>query len=201
MKIFRFLIPGFIYCAFPAPAKSQEFHPILSYFKATVFENKIQLNWAISGGNTCEGTIIQHSLDGISFETIGEIGGICGSTDFDVPYFFIDENPEANMLNFYRLELGSQGLSSAIGIEFIPFNDQGYSLRYDVNSQIFIINYENSAQEMVRFVLYDTNGAKTQEGVTTSSEIKLPLHNSSSQLFILHLMVAERKRIIKLMKY
>lgn len=194
------LLAGFTFFV-TTPAKSQSPHPILSYFTAVVSTNQIQLNWAIAGGNTCEGTIVQRSADGIFFETIGEIGGVCGSPDFEIPYFFIDENPLANQVNHYRLELGSQGFSSAININFIPLNEQGYSLRYDALNQYAVINFDNQVHERVRFVLYDLLGHKIQEGSTNADEIEFFMQALSSQIMILHLWFSNRQLNIKILKY
>jgi len=197
----RFFILGLNFYVFLVPVISQEADTILSYFTGTTSENQIQLNWAISGGNTCEGTIVQRSLDGNFFETIGEIGGVCGSPDFEIPYFFIDENPLSNKVNFYRLELGSQGYSSAIGIEFIPLNNQRYSLRYDTQDQTAIINFDNQRQNNVRFTLFDIHGRNVLEGLTSGTEIVLPMFNYPSQLFILHLLIDGRELNIKILNH
>lgn len=98
--------------------QAQQVHPIVSGFSGINVRNTIRLNWTIIGGNTCNGTLIQRSSDGNTFETIGEIAGICGSPEVDVPYVFIDENPEANQTNYYRLELGSQGFTTPLKVDF-----------------------------------------------------------------------------------
>ncbi len=197
---FVILLVGFAFFI-SKPAKSQIPHPILSYFTAVVSTNQIQLNWAIAGGNTCEGTIVQHSADGVFFETIGEIGGVCGSPEFEIPYFFIDQNPLANQTNYYRLELGSQGFSSAIDINFVPLNEQGYSLRYDAVNQIAVINFENPVRESVRYVLFSISGHKILEGHHNDDKIELSMHEFSSQIMILHLWFSNRHLNIKILKY
>jgi len=200
MKNFRFLLPGFIFCVFHISAKSQEADSILSYFAGAISENKIQVNWAISGGNTCEGTIVQRSVDGLFFNTIGEIGGVCGSPDFEIPYFFIDENPLPNTVNFYRLELGSQGFSSAIEIEFVSLNEKGYSVRYDFQNQTVIVNFENPKRETVKYMLFDIQGRYLTDGVTKDAGITLSLQSFSPQPFILNLLMFGHGLNIKILK-
>ena len=193
------MLAGFAFFA-SAPAKSQEADSILTYFTANISKNKIQLNWVIAGGNTCEGTIVQRSNDGNYFETIGEIGGVCGSPEFEIPYFFIDENPLSNKSNFYRLELGSQGFSSAIEIEFVQLNEKGYSVRYDFQNESVIVNFENPKREDVKYILLDIQGRHLTEGITNDAEITLSLHSFSSQPLILNLLMFGRDLNIKILK-
>ena len=143
---------------------SQTPHPILRYFNATIVGDEVRLNWVITGGETCSGIIIQRSTDGQFFETIGKIDGICGSPDVDVPYVFMDESPAENQQNTYRLELGTQGYSDVRTVEYVPLNDDGFNVRYNIVSRSATIYLQNDLNDRVDFVLYAINGAKVAEG-------------------------------------
>jgi len=136
-----------------------------------VVEDQIRLNWAIYGGNTCEGTLIQRSGDGLSFETIGEIAGICGSPDVDVPYVFYDERPLTNRVNYYRLELGSQGYTTILPVEYVVFNNNGYHLSLDPDTRSVVIQFNNDTKADTRFGFYTTNGKLIHSGQTNDSKI------------------------------
>jgi hypothetical protein len=165
--------------------QAQQVHPIVADFSGISVRNAIRINWTIIGGNTCNGTLIQRSPDGNSFETIGEIAGICGSPDVDVPYVFIDENPEANQTNYYRLELGSQGFTTLLTVDFFPLNDDGYSLILDNISSKATIYFNNPNQLTTAFELFTLDGKIKATDETTDSKIIIHLEGLPAQLFIL----------------
>lgn len=167
-----------------AVLKGQQSHPILSYFSAVTVNNTIQLNWAITGGNTCNGILIQRSTDGSFFETVGDIAGICGSPDVDVSYFFVDENPAPNTKNYYRLELGSQGLTAPVSIDFYPLNDDGYSMIFDRNGGLAYIYFNNPEQNLVSFGLFSIDGKNVLTGQTNDNMITIYLSALPAQVLI-----------------
>lgn len=82
---------------------------------------KVYLRWTMKSGSTCNGIRIYRSTDSLNFNVIGQINGICGSTTESISYTFTDENPSANKINFYTVELGSLGFSKVISVEVIDF--------------------------------------------------------------------------------
>ena len=106
---------------------SQE-HEILSYFFGLIKDDLIILKWGITGGNTCNGILINHSVDDINYEQVGEIPGICGSQIAEVPYTFIHDSPVSGQNNYYKLELGLQGSSTPLIITFYNTSENGYLL-------------------------------------------------------------------------
>lgn len=163
---------------------SQAPHPILRFFTATVTGDEVRLNWVITGGQTCSGTVIQRSVDGQFFETIGEIDGICGSPDVDVPYVFIDDDPAENQQNTYRLEMGTQGYSDVRSVEFVPLNNQGFNVRYDMVSREARIFLQNDLNDRIEFTLFSITGAKVAEGFTNGNSINLELSPFARQIFV-----------------
>jgi len=115
MKFFTlltlFLTPGYSFLA-------QAENAILQ-FNAIQVESRIQLDFSIKAGNTCNGISILHSTDSINFAEIGNILGICGSSDRNESYTFTDFQPEKNTTNYYRLQPGTLGISDIIGLFFI----------------------------------------------------------------------------------
>ena len=65
-----------------------------------------------------------------------------------MPYTFTDEQPIANQMNYYRLELGSQGYSTPLAISFIPLNDDGYNLRLDPGGTAVNIFFSNPGKDI-----------------------------------------------------
>ena len=180
LLIWFFLISGIT-------LQAQSPHPILRYFNATLNADEVRLSWVITGGNTCSGIRIQRSDDGQSFQTIGEIDGVCGSPDVDVPYVFIDENPAANLLNVYRLELGTQGYTEVRTVEYVPLNDKGYNLRYDMITRQATVYLENSLNNRIDFILFSITGSKVAEGFTNGNRIFLDLSPHAAQIYLLRI--------------
>ena len=91
----------------------------LAGFSALQQNKNIELNIVIAGGNTCNGINILRSTDGINFEPVGDIAGICGSSTEDVFYSYTDTDPVPNVINYYRLDLITLGYSSIINIRYV----------------------------------------------------------------------------------
>jgi hypothetical protein len=111
---------------FPLLTFSQQADAVLSKFFATPLDETVFLRWTITAGNTCEDTDIERSSDGISYERVGLIGGICGSPDQSITYEFTDTLPLFNRTAYYRLKLGYYGYSSPQTVKINRFNESGY---------------------------------------------------------------------------
>jgi len=168
-----------------SPHFAQTPHPIVRYLNIDMVNDQVRLSWVISGGNTCSGIIIQRSIDGQFFETIGEIDGICGSPDVDVPYVFLDPNPVSNKSNYYRLELGTQGYSTPVVIEFVPLNNEGYSVTYDMVSRVATVYFENDSNENASYRLISISGRLVYENNTSNAKITLNLSPYAAQIYLL----------------
>ena len=89
-------------------------HILLQDFSGYQQDSKITLRWTFRSGSLCEGTQIERSADGLTFNKIGEIPGICGNPGSAFTYTFVDSFPNVNTVNYYRLELGNFGFTSII---------------------------------------------------------------------------------------
>lgn len=101
-------------------------HPILSTFDVQQIGATMRLNWTIKSGSTCNGIVIERSSDGLEFNEIGVIEGICGNVSEPTDYEFYDESPVENLENFYRIELGFQGYSQIISGVYNTLNSEGF---------------------------------------------------------------------------
>lgn len=103
-------------------------HPLLDNFTGFQQDNRIHLRWTFSSGSLCDGTRVFRSGDGEIFQQIGEIHGICGASERPVIYNYIDTIPVSNAINYYRLELGNNGFTSTVMVDFLTPGVKGYSL-------------------------------------------------------------------------
>lgn len=95
---------------------SQDVHPIVKDFFAEQRNETVYLQWTIKEGQTCNDIYIERSENNINFERIGLIAGVCGSSDADVIYSYTDSIPVPNQINYYRLEMGTQGFTTVLSI-------------------------------------------------------------------------------------
>jgi hypothetical protein len=116
-----------------------QYHPILAYFNVQVEDNGIELNWSVIGGNTCNGIRIYHSNDDSVYRLVGEIPGICGSSEADISYRFKHENIQQQGLQYYKLELGFQGFSDPISVSYYFLNASGIGLYPNPGVDHFVV--------------------------------------------------------------
>jgi len=145
-------------------------HEILGYFEGNVKNNEILLNWSIVKGKTCNGIKVYHSIDNVYFEEIGEIKGICGSTDEEIRYSLVDNSPVNNENNYYRLELGLQGYSTPLVLDFQSISDDGYSIFPNPGVEKFQVFIVGNGEPTEIFV-YDITGKLSEQYSSNSGQL------------------------------
>jgi hypothetical protein len=149
---------------------AQSADEVLSKFFAIQLDESVFMRWTISAGNTCEDTYIERSPDGISYERIGLIGGICGSPDQSITYEFTDTVPLINQNAYYRLLLGYYGHSSPQVVEFVRFNDKGFLLAPNPFSDFTRLAFKNDKKEEYVMIINNMQGRIVQKMMTTGDE-------------------------------
>lgn len=153
-------------------------HPILESFNALLNNEEVTLKWTIKSGSTCNGVRIHRSTDSINYSQIGLRAGVCGSSENPVSYSFIDESPAPNTFNYYKLELGLQGFSDPISIEYIQLNNDQYQVRPNPIKNKATIYFYNPSNLKNTFILYNISGnILLQYENITSEEINIDLAN------------------------
>ena len=131
----------------------------LDKFQAGIVQDKVLLSWTVKTGNSCNGIRILHTLDSASFNEIGTIEGICGSTAAPTNYSFTHLNPTANAKNYYKLDFGGEGFSQTIAVQYFDFSENGYVLLpnpIQSDSKLYF-NNENNANTAL--TIYAMNGS------------------------------------------
>ena len=162
---------------------AQQADAVLSRFFAVQVEETVFMRWTISAGNTCEDTHIERSSDGITYEQVGLIGGICGSPDEAITFEFTDSLPLVNRTSYYRLLLGYFGYTSPKVVEFRLYNDQGFLLAPNPFSDFTRLAFENDDDEVHELIISDMNGRIVLEMITTGDEFIIPVLNLNSGLY------------------
>jgi len=134
-------------------------HYLLDNLNAIKDKDRIILQWTIKKGSSCIGIGILRSTDAINFEVIGEIKGVCGSTEFAQAYHFIDENPIRNKTNYYVLELGFSGKTAPpLSVEYIELGTNKSKVIPNPMSGEGRIYFENPNNENHTLHIFDAVG-------------------------------------------
>lgn len=156
---------------------------VLSKFFAVQLDETVFLRWTISAGNTCEDTRIERSADGISYERIGLIGGICGSPDQSITYEFTDTLPLVNKTAYYRIELGYYGYSSPQIVTFTRYNEQGFLLAPNPFSDFTRLAFDNNTGEEYTLIITDMQGRILEEMTTLKDQFIIQGKNFTSGVY------------------
>lgn len=127
--------------------------PLVNY-TATSFKDGVLISFIMRGGFSCNGINIERSEDSAGFSVIGDIEGICGNPDFDVPFSFTDVSPLPNRKNFYRLNMKQLGYSKVISVFFIKPNAEGMMITPNPCTDRCRIYFENTKRERVMVELF-----------------------------------------------
>lgn len=179
------LSPGFL------QAQSVE----LDNFSVFQHNDEVYLSWTISKGNSCNGIQIERSTDNQTFEIIGYIPGICGSPNFSQPFSHIDEKPQENQVNYYRLELGLQGYSETRQIEFLSVDDDGFQIRPNPAVDQARIVFENNRGELHELEIYSLSGRLVERISGNDNYFELPVDQYPAGLYLLRLTNTQNNKI------
>jgi hypothetical protein len=93
-------------------------HPFIASYTLTELDGAIRIEWVLQGGSTCNGQEVERSTDGLSFQPVHRILGICGDPTVAVPFSWADTAPPEFSTVHYRIKLGFDGYSSVKTIVF-----------------------------------------------------------------------------------
>jgi hypothetical protein len=173
-----------LFILFPLSAFSQQADDVLSKFFAVPINETVFLRWTIIAGNSCQDTYVERSVDGIAYERIGIIGGICGSPDQAMTYEYTDSLPLINTLLHYRLELGYYGYTSPKTVEIKRYNEQGYLLAPNPFSISTRLSFKNDDRDEYDLIINDMKGQIVLKMMTTGDEFIIPGLNLNSGLYV-----------------
>ena len=157
---------------------------ILVQFSPVQVENNVQLNFTIKAGNTCNGIQIYHSVDSVTFSEIGDIQGVCGSSDRNESYSFTHNTPAKNKNNYYRLQLGTLGYTYLSKLFFIQLNGNNALLFPNPLTSETIITFLNTAHDELRLTVFSHDGKLVYESSAThGNSFRLEKENYSPGLY------------------
>ena len=139
-------------------------HPFIKTFTLTVLDGRVQVDWTMQGGSTCDGSEVLRSTDGVMFEVVHRIDGICGDPILDVPFGYRDDAPPELSRIYYRISLGIEGLSSIKYVDFAQLTDseQRFFPSPVGNTATLLLNVPGSARVDLRIM--DAGGRAVWQG-------------------------------------
>lgn len=192
-KLFLFFV-GHLLLVNVRPVLAQD--SIVKDFITVQFEGKVQMSWVIESGNTCDGIRVFRSQDGINFEQIGSIPGICGSPYASIAYEFTDNSPLLNQLNYYKLELGNLGFSRVVRMFVIDLTQKAYQIIPHPAVETTKIYIDNPLQKEYELVLRDAGGKIIKTAATNASYFELYVNDLTNGMYIFSISNVEEQKII-----
>ena len=155
-------------------------------FEAVPQSNEVDLEWVIVAGNSCVNTYITRSVDGVDFDTVGTIAGLCGDDDEDIFYAYTDTAPVVNRVNYYRIQFGNVARSTILPVEVIDLTKQSYQLVYDPALAQYTLYFSNPGRAEVTLETYTYSGQRLSQQVTTRNQFSWPaMEQQGFRLFVL----------------
>jgi len=104
---------------FVHPSIAQDGQSILTRLDARQVNNTVQVSFTIEAGTSyCLGVLLERSRDGLAFESVGYLPGVCGGSEFEESYTMVDDQLSENGTVYYRLDLGNVGKSDILELDF-----------------------------------------------------------------------------------
>ncbi|GAB5539319.1 MAG: hypothetical protein Salg2KO_14220 [Salibacteraceae bacterium] len=147
---------------------------ILQNFNAFALSNSVELSWTIKKGNTCDGINILRSGDSLNFVEIGNIPGICGSEEKSESYAHSDLNPIKNQRNYYRLELGLNGLSEIISKDYFKIETSPTLMFPNPTHGASKLVFQNLSRKEFEVSVFNAHGALVWHTRTAENYINIP---------------------------
>lgn len=158
------MLPVFL-LLFNGPIEAQRM-PSLDRFEIFRINDFVKIDLILSQGAFCDGIKYYRSSDGINYQFIGQVSGICGSNEQAERYEFTDAAPLWNTCNHYKVEFGGYGFSEVVKIEFIELEKNGSTAVPNPATDKVRVFFENFNQKPFNLQLINLNG---QTLITTQS--------------------------------
>ena len=146
------------------------------------------------GGASCQGVQLQRSSDSQFFAVISEIQGVCGGSEFVEHYTIVDHSPLEYSTNYYRLNLGGEGLTETRSIDFVRLEND-YRVYPQPSSDWAVLKYENPTESVYSFSLYSPAGTLIYNQSVSSSELFIDLNGYANGCYTFQLVGKEQELI------
>lgn len=138
-------------------------HPFVHRYQLTELSGAISIEWALSGGSTCDGQDVERSTDGLTFTPVHRIFGICGDPTVTIPFSWLDASPPEFSTVYYRLKFGFDGYSSVKQIVYdqLETSEQRFFPSPTLGEATLLLNVSVGGQ--VDLAIHAMNGRQVME--------------------------------------
>jgi hypothetical protein len=114
----------------------------------------------MNAGSTCLSLSVQRGTDAVNFKTVYVYPSVCGSTDKEESYFWLDKDVLPYQKNYYRLKLeeGEYTLPILVDMDSELFGKDIFVSPNPSYNEVFI-NLRNPLNLGFKVNLFDLNGA------------------------------------------
>lgn len=172
-------------------------------FNAKKNENSVLLEWETASEIDNKLYEVQHSVDGINFQKLGEVFGN-GSSEQIIAYEYEDQEPVMGM-NFYRLKQvdfdGGYEYSSIVNINFNP-SEKLKLIPYPQpnTSQLFIKNLRLKTLSEVDVKIYDLTGNLILTDHLISNHNQIDTSSLRAGIYIVKIMYEGKTESFRMVK-
>jgi hypothetical protein len=152
---------------------------VFANFSGQQAGDEVVIYFTVRGGIQCTDVRLERSNDQQNFQVIYELPGVCGNPTKDESYILTDNSPIANTSNYYRLEMGSLGIYSAIiDVDFFKFTSGEIIIQPNPCTQCSIY-FPNRRRENCSIFLYDYHGKQILQSTSSNETYQLTTITSS----------------------
>jgi hypothetical protein len=152
---------------------------VFANFSGQQAGDEVVIYFTVRGGIQCTDVRLERSTDQQNFQVIYELPGVCGNPTKDESYILTDNSPAANTSNYYRLEMGSLGIYSAIiDVDFFKFTSGEIIIQPNPCTQCSIY-FPNRRRENCSISLYDYHGKQILQSTSSNETYQLSAITSS----------------------
>lgn len=168
---------------------------LINNFNLVNIDNKVEVNWTITAGNTCDGITIYRSIDSVNFEIIEIIEGICGSTFENQSFNYIDETPIYNKINYYRLKFGGYPATETQSIKVIDYSANDYYIEPHPANNNSILYFDNPSKLKAILTIYDINGKNIFQQKNENNYFQFASNKFTSGIYFFTIKLENNKTI------
>jgi hypothetical protein len=162
-----------------------------------ISDKQIQLNWTTVAGLTCQDLFIERSSNNIDFEEVYRHSGVCGSSNEEISYFWIDVAPLPG-LSYYRL-LESFGLYKDTVEVFNPSGNSEIFVFPNPASDQVQIYFGSKPLDTIQLLIWNVEGKLVKETTLEEQSNTLYINNLKDGLYFFQVLSASgnsTKRIL-----
>lgn len=167
--------------------------PSLDRFEVIRINDFVKIDLILSQGAFCDGIKYYRSNDGINFNFIGQVNGICGSDDQPEQFEFTDNSPVWNASNYYKVEFGGYGFSEPIKIDFFELDKNGSRAFPNPAREEVRIFFDNLNQKPFNIRLFGQNGQTILSNQTFTDHFTIDLTNIHPGIYFYKINKSEEK--------